>query len=276
MRFEVGALVWVENGRLGSRHPATVKARVAEGDEEYVEIAWSTTGGVATVPEGTIHQDCVDGEPGSRERRPPSWYHASMSDNQSITGEGTVAKKRALMRTNRPKTRAKSKKATKPGKRGSGKDTFYAVESILSAKKVDGKEYFLVRWKGYGEGEDTWEPAGNIAKTGHIDRYKRDRKRTELEAKVGTGWVVTVEYKDKLQDTIDLKEEKFRSLHRPAERKCNSEDGDGGTNNFSLVKKNCWIELLWPHLKMYHPCKIISCRKVRSSDRCTALRHHQS
>ena len=119
----------------------------------------------------------------------------------------------------------------------------------------EGGELFLVHWKGYGKDKDSWEPAGNIAVTGHIDMYKRECKckSKSLKAKVGTERVVIVEYQDGMQDTIDLAEETFR---RPPE------DGGGGANDFSLVEENAVIELLWPHAQRYYPCRIISCCSV--------------
>ncbi|KAL8270447.1 hypothetical protein Esti_005676 [Eimeria stiedai] len=35
----------------------------------------------------------------------------------------------------------------------------YAVEDILAVKKVKGKFYYRIRWRGYSEADDTWEGA---------------------------------------------------------------------------------------------------------------------
>ena len=243
-----GTTVWIENGSNGDRHPAKIKANITEGDND-VQIAWNSTGAIDTVPKSTVHQHCVDGGRGSRSRLAPQWFHAK-SDDQSATGGDKEAKKRALSVTKRSHTRAW--KAAKLGKKGSGKVARFVVECILDSKTSEGRELFLVRWKGYGKDKDSWEPAGNIAMTGHIDMYKRECKceSKSLKAKVGTERVVIVEYEDGMQDTIDLAEETFRRL---------SEDGGGDANDFSLVVENAWIELLWPHAQLYYPCRIISC-----------------
>ena len=38
----------------------------------------------------------------------------------------------------------------------------WEVERILQDKFIRGKQYFLVRWKGYSSAEDTWEPKRNL------------------------------------------------------------------------------------------------------------------
>lgn len=43
-----------------------------------------------------------------------------------------------------------------------GGSEIYEVERILDMKYVRGKKKFLVRWKGYGEDEDSWEPEENL------------------------------------------------------------------------------------------------------------------
>ena len=38
----------------------------------------------------------------------------------------------------------------------------YEVARILDRRVVRGQEQFLIRWKGYGANEDTWEPTCNL------------------------------------------------------------------------------------------------------------------
>ena len=39
---------------------------------------------------------------------------------------------------------------------------YYEVEEIIGKKKIRGKYYYLVKWKGYSLNESTWEPLENL------------------------------------------------------------------------------------------------------------------
>lgn len=38
----------------------------------------------------------------------------------------------------------------------------YEVETIIDKRKKNGKEQYLVKWKGYGLDQTTWEPKENL------------------------------------------------------------------------------------------------------------------
>jgi hypothetical protein len=50
------------------------------------------------------------------------------------------------------------------GKAGSDKkeEKTYAVEKILKRRMKAGKAEYLVKWMGYGESENSWEPEENF------------------------------------------------------------------------------------------------------------------
>ena len=49
------------------------------------------------------------------------------------------------------------------------------MEKILNKRTVRGKEKFLVRWKGYTAGEDTWENRENLENTKElVEEFERE------------------------------------------------------------------------------------------------------
>ena len=67
----------------------------------------------------------------------------------------------------------------------------YEVEDVLEHKSVDGKDYFLVKWKGYGD--TSWEPDENMgdelsdlkaaAKGGTCGTRKRKHEKEKKDKK---------------------------------------------------------------------------------------------
>jgi len=53
----------------------------------------------------------------------------------------------------------------------------FEVEKILNKRMVRGKEKFLVRWKGYTAGEDTWENRENLENAKElVEEFKREHR----------------------------------------------------------------------------------------------------
>lgn len=52
------------------------------------------------------------------------------------------------------------------------------VEQVLDRREMDGKEAFLVRWRGWGPEGDTWEPRSSFIDG--IDNYPITERLQEL------------------------------------------------------------------------------------------------
>lgn len=65
-----------------------------------------------------------------------------------------------------------------------GKNDEYLVDRILQHKVVRGKTQYLVRWKGFGQADDTWEPETNIQ---HAKAKLRAYQGKGFEALVADG-----------------------------------------------------------------------------------------
>jgi len=58
----------------------------------------------------------------------------------------------------------------------------FEVEKILNKRMVRGKEKFLVRWKGYMAGEDTWENRENLENAKKlVEKFKREHREEVKE-----------------------------------------------------------------------------------------------
>lgn len=65
-----------------------------------------------------------------------------------------------------------------PGKVIVNGETFFEVEKIIS-KKIDkkGRKLYLVKWKGYGQADNTWEPISNLETVPDlIDEFEKTHK----------------------------------------------------------------------------------------------------
>lgn len=60
---------------------------------------------------------------------------------------------------------------------GISKNRAYVVEEILGDKIVNKKKYYLVHWKGYGQDEDSWEPAKNLNCPYLVDKYNECKSK---------------------------------------------------------------------------------------------------
>merc|ERR1711990_289868 len=53
----------------------------------------------------------------------------------------------------------------------------FDVEEILDDKIEDGEKMYLIKWRGYSQDDNTWEPISNLDCPDNIANYEREKRK---------------------------------------------------------------------------------------------------
>ncbi|CAH1282005.1 unnamed protein product [Diabrotica balteata] len=154
------------------------KAQKAEDDSNGVEDSVEKNGGASDVEQES------DEPPKDKKRK-----SKSNRKNASSPGKKTVDEPveeadplEDVEEVKKPKEKTKKSKAVSDEEEedGEGEDeTQYEVEKVIDDKMIAGVRHYLIRWKGYGQDDDTWEPEDTLNCPGAIKAFKDSKKKTK-------------------------------------------------------------------------------------------------
>ena len=117
---------------------------------------------------------------------------------------------------------------------------FYEVETIITKKKLKGKNYYLIKWQGYPVIESTWEPTSNLKNVQYMIRdfesdYPEsiDKELFEIFQNNNTSTNI-----GKSCERNSLNKKKFRGKNIKKEQK----------ENFKVKNQNDELDMLKEHL----------------------------
>ena len=117
---------------------------------------------------------------------------------------------------------------------------FYEVETIITKKKLKGKNYYLIKWQGYPVNESTWEPTSNLKNVQYMIRdfesdYPEsiDKELFEIFQNNNTSTNI-----GKSCERNSLNKKKFRGKNIKKEQK----------ENFKVKNQNDELDMLKEHL----------------------------
>ncbi|XP_046677780.1 probable chromo domain-containing protein LHP1 isoform X2 [Homalodisca vitripennis] len=113
----------------------------------------------------------------SRTPKPVAKQNGEEESYEKFKAENTNAK-------SKPKKRSASKSPSKaPAKKAkSSPKKDYEVEEVVGMRVKNGKKEFKIRWKGYKEDDDTWEPEKHLSCQDLIKAYLDEHKDDLVEA----------------------------------------------------------------------------------------------
>ncbi|XP_059618483.1 M-phase phosphoprotein 8-like isoform X2 [Phlebotomus argentipes] len=133
-------------------------------------------------------EDEVNDEEGSEEAVEDATAKKIKKAGRAKSAAAEKKKKRGRKAKNANGVKKTPKRSTKENKAQNDQDDDdeeYEVEDIVDHKTVRGKTQYRIRWKGWGENDDTWEAEDTLSCPDIVARYKKKVEKEDGGKKAG-------------------------------------------------------------------------------------------
>jgi len=128
----------------------------------------------------------------------------------SLSCPALIKKYQAKKKSSKGKSAAGKKSSKKTTKNAKVSEPAYEVEKIVDEKVEKGKRFFLIRWKGYGANDDTWEPEVSLSCPDVVKKFLDGKKNAKKGKKAA---VVPEEENYEVEKVVDDKTEKGKKFY---------------------------------------------------------------
>ena len=95
----------------------------------------------------------------------------------------------------------------------------YDVEKVLDRQLINGKPHYLIKWSGYGDEENTWEPETNLGSE-LLDEYLRQNPSKETDPRTPQPAAAPKKRRKKARHWVAMTLDRHETPPQPRSSRC--------------------------------------------------------